>query len=174
MRRDWSTLLKGIESWRKRAQWLQSKLIALPTAMRVVVLSLVLVAVFFVTNLVYHVLHKPTEMFSPVSGGFNKTPIDTWRAYAPLFREYSTASISPELLAALAQAESAGNPIANSYWRWHLTGNPYAVYQPASSGVGVYQVTDAAFAGAQGYCLLHPTPICTGCSVSGVYSRVVP
>jgi hypothetical protein len=80
MRRDWSTLLKGIESWRKRAQWLQSKLKALPTAMRVVVLSLVLVAVFFVTNLVYHALHKPTEVFSSVSGGFNKAPIETWRA----------------------------------------------------------------------------------------------
>ena len=46
---------------------------------RVVVLSLVLVAVFFVTNLVYHVLHKPTEVFSPVSSGFNKTPTETWR-----------------------------------------------------------------------------------------------
>ena len=154
MRRDWSTLLKGIESWRKRVQWLQSKLKALPRATRVVVVSVVLVAVFFATNLVYHVLHKPTEVFSPVSSGFNKTPIETWRRYAPLFREYSTASISPELLAALAQVESAGNPIANTYWRWRLTWNPYAVYQPASSGAGMYQMTDAALAEAQGYCIL--------------------
>ena len=138
-----------------------------------VVLSLVFVAVFFVTNLVYHVLHKPTEMFSPVSSGFNKTPIETWRRYAPLFREYSTASISPELLAALAQVESAGNPIANTYWRWHLTWNPYAVYQPASSGVGMYQMTDAALAEAQDYCILQHTVVQTGCSASGFYSRVV-
>ena len=174
MRRDWSTLLKGIESWRKRVQWLQSKLKALPRATRVVVVSVVLVAVFFATNLVYHVLHKPTEVFSPVSGGFNKTPIETWRAYAPLFREYSTASISPELLAALAQVESAGNPIANTYWRWRLTWNPYAVYQPASSGAGMYQMTDAALAEAQGYCILHHTVVEDGCSSRGLYSRVVP
>src|SRR6516162_3164938 len=174
MRRNSSTFPSRIGSWRKRVQWLQSKLKALPTTIRVVVLSLVLVAVFFVTNLVYHVLHKPTEVFSPVSGGFNKTPIETWRRYAPLFREYSTASIQPELLAALAQVESAGNPIANTYWRWHLTWNPYAVYQPASSGVGMYQMTDAAFAEAQGYCILHHTVVQTGCSSSGFYSRVVP
>jgi hypothetical protein len=174
MRRDWSTLLKGIESWHKRVQWLQSKLKALPKAIRMVVLSLVLVAVFFVTNLVYHVLHKPTEVLSPVSGGFNKTPVETWRAYAPLFREYSTASISPELLAALAQVESDGNPIANTYWRWNLTWNPYAVYQPASSGVGLYQMTDAAFAEAQRYCILHHTVVEDGCSSRALYSRVVP
>src|SRR5215472_4123382 len=77
-RPDWSALLTRINGWRKRAQWLESKLKALPKAIRVVVLSLALVAVFFVTNLVYHIVHKPTEVFSPVSGGFNKTPIETW------------------------------------------------------------------------------------------------
>src|SRR5215469_9375102 len=174
MRRNSSTFPSRIGSWRKRAQWLPSKLKALPKAIRMVVLSLVLVAVFFVTNLVYHVLHKPTEVFSPVSSGFNKTPIETWRRYAPLFREYSTASIQPELLAALAQAESAGNPIANTYWRWHLTWNPYAVYQPASSGVGLYQMTDAAFAEAQGYCILHHTVVETGCSSPALSSRIMP
>jgi len=174
MRRDWSTLLKGIESWRKRARWVQCKLKAVPTAIRVAVVCIAILAVFSVTNLVYHVLHKPTELFSPMSSGFNKTPIETWRAYAPLFREYSTASISPELLAALAQVESAGNPIANTYWRWHLTWNPYAVYKPASSGAGMYQMTDAALAEAQGYCILHHTVVEDGCSSRALYSRVVP
>jgi len=65
----------------------------------------------------YQVLRKPTEVFAPVSGEFNKKPIETWRQYAPLFREYSTSSISPELLAALAQVESTGNPVASTYWR---------------------------------------------------------
>jgi hypothetical protein len=142
--------------------------------MRVVVLSLVLVAVFFVTNLVYHVVHKPTEVFSPVSSEFNKTPVETWRQYSSLFREYSTGSISPELLAALAQVESTGNPIANTYWRWRLTWNPFAVYQPASSGVGMYQMTDAAFAEARGYCILHHAVVDDGCSSRALYSRLVP
>jgi hypothetical protein len=70
IRGDSSTLRSPVRSWRKRAQWLQSKLKALPKAMRVVVLSLVFVAVFFVTNLVYQVLHKPTEVFSPLGRDF--------------------------------------------------------------------------------------------------------
>ena len=78
MRRNSSTFPSRIGSWRKRARWLH-KLKALLKAIRMVVLSLVLVAVFFATNLVYHVLHKPTEVFSPVSSGFNKTPTETWR-----------------------------------------------------------------------------------------------
>jgi len=142
--------------------------------MRVVAISIAVLVVFCLANLVYHVLRKPTALFSPVNSGFNKTPIETWRQYAPLFREYSTASISRELLAALAQVESAGNPLAGTYWRWRLTGNPFTVYQPASSGVGTYQMTDAAFAEAQGYCILHHTVVENGCSSNGLYSRVVP
>jgi hypothetical protein len=125
-------------------------------------------------NLVYQVARKPTEVFSPVSGEFNKSPIETWRQYAPLFREYSTASISPELLAALAQVEGAGNPVASTYWRWRLTWNPFAVYQPASSSVGMYQMTDAAFAEAQHYCIRHHTVVEDGCSLNRLYTRVVP
>src|SRR4029077_4253456 len=103
-------------------------------------------AVLSATNFIYHVARKPTEMFSPLSSAFDKTPLETWRHYAPLFREYSTDAITPELLAALAQVESAGNPLASTYWRWRLTWHPFAIYQPASNSVGMYQMTDAAFA----------------------------
>ena len=127
-----------------------------------------------VTNLVYQILHKPTEVFALIPGEFNKAPIETWRQYAPLFQEYSTASISPELLAALAQVESAGNPTARTYWRWRLTSDPFAVYEPASSAVGMYQMTNAAFAEAQGYCILHHTVVESGCSAPAFHSRVVP
>ena len=48
----------------------------------------------------------------------SRPPAETWRDYGSLFREYSTAVISPELLAALAQVEGAGNPVATTYWRW--------------------------------------------------------
>ena len=115
-----------------------------------------IVGVFSAANLIYHVVHKPTELLSPMSGAFNKSPAETWRHYAPLFREYSTTSISPELLAALAQAEGAGNPVASTYWRWRLTWSPFAIYQPAASSVGMYQMTDAAFAEARRYCIRHP------------------
>ena|SRR5438105_11066897 len=82
-----------------------------------------------------------------------------------------TVSIPPELLAALAQVESAGNPVATTYWRWRLSSDPFAVYHPASSAVGMYQMTDAAFAEAQGYCILHHTVTETGCSPTALYSR---
>jgi hypothetical protein len=32
--------------------------------------------------------------------------------------------------------------------RWRLTWNLFAIYQPASSSVGMFQMTDAAFAEA--------------------------
>jgi len=90
-------------------------------------------------------------------------PAETWRQYAPLFREYSTAAISPELLAALAQVEGAGNPVASTYWRWRLTWDPFAIYQPASSSVGMYQMTDAAFAEARDYCIRDHIVVEDGC-----------
>jgi hypothetical protein len=39
-------------------------------------------------------------------------------------------TITPELLAALAQVERTGNPVARTYWRWQLPWNPFAVYKP--------------------------------------------
>jgi hypothetical protein len=151
-----------------------SNLKAVPKAIRALVIVAAVLTIFCATNLVYQVLRKPTEVFSPVSGEFNKTPIETWRRYAPLFREYSTAAISPELLASLAQVEGAGNPVARTYWRWRLTWNPFEIYQPASSSVGMYQMTDAAFAEARHYCIRHHAVVEDGCSLSGVESRLVP
>jgi hypothetical protein len=151
-----------------------SKLKAVPKTIRAFVIAAAVLTIFSATNLVYQVLRKPTEVFSPVSGEFNKTPIETWRRYAPLFREYSTAAISPELLASLAQVEGAGHPVASTYWRWRLTWNPFEVYQPASSSVGMYQMTDAAFAEARHYCIRLHTVVEDGCSLNGVDSRLVP
>jgi hypothetical protein len=174
IRRDRSTRLRRLGRWRKHARWMLCKLNAAPSAVRIVVIAATILAVFSGMNLVYQVLRKPTEVFAPVSGAFNKSPTDTWRQYAPLFREYSTAAISPEVLAALAQVEAAGNPVASTYWRWRLTWNPFAIYQPASSSVGMYQMTDAAFAEARRYCIRDHNVIEEGCSLTGLDSRVLP
>jgi hypothetical protein len=174
IRRDWTLFFVGFRSWRKRARWAWHKLNAAPSAIRIVVIAATVLAVFSATNLVYQVVRKPTEMLFPVSGAMNKMPAETWQQYAPLFREYSTATITPELLAALAQVEGAGNPVARTYWRWRLTWNPFAVYQPASSAVGMYQMTDAAFAEARRYCIRHHTVVEDGCWFNGLYTRVVP
>ena len=93
--RDRSTRLRRVGRWRKSALWMWRKFNALPKTVRIVGIAATILAVFSGMNLVYQVLRKPTEVFAPVSGAFNKTPAETWRQYAPLFREYSTAAISP-------------------------------------------------------------------------------
>ena len=149
--------------------------------MLIVAIGLVALAVFSATNLVYQVIRKPSEMLFPVSSALDKGPAETWRQYGPLFREYSTSTITPELLAALAQVEASGNPIAHTYWRWRLATNPFAIYQPASSSVGMYQMTDPAFAEARRYCIRNHTVVESGawddwdsCWFNGLYTRVVP
>jgi hypothetical protein len=146
----------------------------MPSSVRIIAIAAIVLAVFSATNLIYHVVRKPTEVFSPVSSALNKMPAETWRQYAPLFREYSTAAITPELLAALAQVEGAGNPVASTYWRWRLSWNPFAIYQPASSAVGTYQMTDAAFAEARRYCIRRHIVVDSGCWLNGLYTRIVP
>src|SRR5262249_38384974 len=117
-------------------------LLALPLAIRIVVLVVLLIAVWSAVNWSYQVVRKPTELFFPVSGTLSKPPAETWRQYEPLFREHSTAIMTPELLAALAQVEGAGNPVARTYWRWRVTWRPFEIYRPASSAVGMYQITN--------------------------------
>jgi hypothetical protein len=46
-----------------------------------------------------------------------------------------------------------GEAVASAYWRWRLTWNLFAIYQLASSSVGMYQMTDAPFAEARHYCI---------------------
>jgi hypothetical protein len=172
--RDSGALPRPLRRCWNGVRWMARKLAAAPLAIRIVAIAAIVIAVFFATNFVYHVVRKPTEMFFPVSGALNKMPLETWRQYAPLFREYSTAAITPELLAALAQVESAGNPLASTYWRWRLTWDPFAIYQPASSSVGMYQMTDPTFAETRRYCIRHHIVVGDGCSWNGLYTRVAP
>jgi len=169
-RSEWS----GIRRWRERVTWAARNVYAAPAAIRILAIATIAVLGLFATNLVYHVLCKPTEMFAFVSNEFNKAPPETWRQYGRLFREYSTAAISPELLAALAQVEGAGNPLARTYWRWQLSWNPLALYKPASSGVGMFQMTDAAFAEARQFCIRNHIVSQDDCRFGWLYIRVLP
>jgi Transglycosylase SLT domain len=173
-RRRRHTLARRIRRWRKPARQVIRQLNAAPLAVRVPVMIAAAFMVFFATNVVYHVMRKPTEMFFPLGGALNKEPSETWQQYRPLFREYSTTAVTPELLAALAQVEGAGNPVARTYWQWRLTWRPFAIYEPASSAVGMYQMTDAAFAEARRYCIRHHTVVEDGCGFNDLYSRIVP
>lgn len=140
-----------------------------------------LLVLSFAVNWVYQVARKPAELFFPVSGALSKTPEETWRSYAPIFREHATAVMTPEFLAALAQIEGAGNPVARTYWRWRLTAEPFDVYRPASSAVGMYQITDGTFKQAKQYCIHDHMVAEVGawydlesCWFNSLYLRVVP
>ena len=119
-------------------------------------------------------IRKPTELFFFVGGALDKVPSETWRQYGPLFRKYSTDTISPELLAALAQVESTGNPLVRTYWRWRLTWNPFGLYKPASSAVGLLQMTDAAYAEASRYCIRGHAVVDADCWLNSLYIRGMP
>src|SRR5665213_2815438 len=105
----------------------------LPRSIRIALTIAILLPLLALTNLAYHVIRKPTELFFFVGHRLDKEPAETWRQYGALFRTYSTGTITPELLAALAQVESSGNPVDRTYWRWRWSFNPFAIYQPASS-----------------------------------------
>lgn len=156
-------------------------LAAAPFLVRVVAGALLVVAVWSAVNWLYQVVRKPTELFFPVSGALSKAPPETWRQYGPLFRQHATVVITPELLAALAQVEGGGNPVARTYWRWRLSWNPFEVYQPASSAVGMYQITDPTFREARRFCIHDHVVVEAGawhdvhaCWFNGMYSRVIP
>jgi hypothetical protein len=139
------------------------------------------IAGFFALNLIYQVMRKPGELFAPISGSMSKNPAATWQSYGALFEENSTNVISAEFLAALAQVESDGNPIAHTYWRWQWSWNPFEIYRPASSALGMFQITDGTFAVARRYCIRNHRVLAEGqwydpnsCWFNTLYTRTLP
>jgi hypothetical protein len=169
--------LRRARLWRRAL----TLLFAAPLLVRLLVAAAAIVAVWWMVNWVYQVARKPTELFFPMSRVFAKAPAETWREYRGLFLEHSTEVMTPDLLAALAQAEGAGNPVARTYWRWQLTLNPLAVYQPASSAVGMFQITDGTFQEARRLCIHDHRVVEDGpwhdvhsCWFNSFYVRVLP
>jgi hypothetical protein len=163
-----------------RKRWWR-RLRRLPVGLQVLVGVVFACAAALSVNVAYQVVRKPTELFFPVSGTLYKSPTETWEEYATIFRRHSTASISPEFLAALAQTEGSGNPIVRTYWRVRMTDKPFDVYRPASSAVGMYQITDGTFAEARRYCVHNHVVVEDGpwndtksCWFNWAYFRVVP
>ena len=152
-----------------------------PMPMQALIVLTMTALLWLTVNWIYQVVRKPSELFFPVSGTLNKTPAETWRQYGPLFQKYSTKLISPELLAALAQVEGSGNPVIRTYWRWSFKPRPFEVYRPASSAVGMYQITDGTFAESRRYCIRAHAVALDGpwndwqsCWFNRWYTRVIP
>ena len=169
-----------------RARWrifrkVTKAVLASPPTVRAVVILAVILMSWLGVNWAYHAFNKPSEVLFPLDRSLNKSPAETWEQYGSLFREHATAVITPELLAALAQVEGGGNPVARTYWRWHLSWNPLEWYQPASSAVGMYQITDGTFNEATRYCIHDHMVVEDGpwhdpqsCWFNSLYQRVVP
>ena len=145
-----------------------------PRWARISICALAFVVLAVTLNWIYQVVRKPAELFFPVSGALSKTPTQTWREYAPIFRAHSTTLMTPELLAALAQVEGAGNPVARTPWRVRASTDPRELYRPASSAVGMYQITDGTFREAKRYCIRDHVAIEEGCWFNSLYLRVIP
>ena len=152
-----------------------------PLTVQLILVAIVVLALWSATNWVYQVVRKPAELFFPVSHALTKMPAATWRQYEPIFRAHATAVITPDLLAALAQIEAAGNPVARTYWRWRPSWNLFELYRPASSAVGMYQFTDTTFAEARRHCIHDHVVVEDGpwhdwrsCWFNSLYTRVVP
>ncbi|HEY6241849.1 MAG TPA: hypothetical protein VIW78_13565 [Burkholderiales bacterium] len=152
-----------------------------PPAIRILIVAVALLALWAAANWIVQAIRKPTEFLFPVGAALVKTPAETWRQYGPLFREHSTAVVAPELLAALAQIEGAGDPLARPPWSWRLAWNPFELYRPSSSAVGMFQITDAAFREGKRYCIHDHAVVEDGpwydpgsCWFNIFYTRVVP
>ncbi len=153
----------------------------LPPAGQVLIGVMCILTAWYAINWAYQVYQKPTEVFFPLGGPLKKIPSETWQYYGSLFTEHSTEVITSEFLAALAQVEGAGNPVAQTYWRWRLTWNPFELYQPASSAVGMYQITNTTYQQAKRYCIHDHRVIEEGpwhdmhsCWFNSFYTRIFP
>ena len=183
-RRPTPTRIRGRRSRRSAPRLGRRAFLAIrvaPMAVQIIVGTVLLVIVWAAANWIVQVVRKPTEVLGAVGGSFAKVPAETWRQYGPLFDEHSTAVITPELLAALAQVESSGNPVPRTYWRWRASWNPFEIYAPASSAAGMFQITDGTFAEARRYCIHDHAVVEDGswndprsCWFNALYSRVVP
>lgn len=165
---------------RTRKRWFRA-FRSVPMTLQVIAGAAVIIAAWFAVNWAYQVIRKPSELLFPVSGVLYKSPAETWDTYAPVFRRHSTSVMTADLLAALAQVEGSGNPIVRTYWRWSLTGKPFDLYRPASSAVGMYQITDGTFAQARRYCIHDHVVVEDGawdefhsCWFNSLYTRTVP
>ena len=158
-----------------RALWAAHPAVGIPVA------AMLVLVICLGVNWTYQAVNKPSEILFPLDNAFDKNAAETWKDYGPLFREHATAVISAELLAALAQVEGSGNPLARTYWRWQSSWNPLQWYRPASSAVGMYQITSGTFEAAKRFCIHDhvvaedgPWHDVHSCWFNRLYTRVLP
>ncbi len=136
---------------------------------------------FFIVNWCFHAINKPSEIIGLLDSHFFKQPSTTWKSLGDSFKEHATTIITPDFLAALAQTESQGNPIARTYWQWSLSLNPFKIFAPASSAAGLFQITDGTYREMKKYCIHDGEVVKDGpwyevnsCWFNFAYNRLIP
>lgn len=127
---------------------------------------------FLVINFAVQILRKPTEALGVVPTTA-KTPYQTWQSYREEFVSSSTLIITADFLAAIAQTESAGDPVAQPPWVFRWTTDLFKVYGPQSSAVGLMQITEGNYQEAKNYCI-REGQVSTSCWFNWVYARFLP
>ncbi len=130
------------------------------------------VAGFLVVNFTIQILRKPTEALGIVPTT-KKTPMQTWQSYRDEFRSSATPIITADFLAAVAQVESSGDPVAQPKWVFRWTTDIFRVYAPQSSAVGLMQITEGNFVEAKNYCVRRGK-VETNCWLNNLYARFWP
>ena len=113
------------------------------------------------------------ELFFPVSGALSKTPTETWREYGALFRHLDIA-VTPELLAALAQVEAAGNPVARAVARARVGGSARALPAGLRARWACTRSPTARSAKPGATASATTSPSRTGCWLNSLAMRVIP
>lgn len=93
--------------WRRSLRAARRKLARVPRAVQIAGGIAIVLLALIMSNFIYHVIHKPTELFFFVGHRLDKEPAETRRHDAPPFRTYATRSITPELPGGSASRISA-------------------------------------------------------------------
>jgi hypothetical protein len=123
------------------------------TRTRVVIRTLIVVGLFFALNFLVQIGRKPAEALGMLGLGKSRSVAETWRVFSRDFQRHATEITAPTFLAAMAQVESSGNPLATPKWRFRWSGSFWRWFAPESTSVGLFQLTDGGFERAKKFCI---------------------
>ena len=115
--------------------------------------TLIVVGSFFVLNFLVQIGRKPAEALGMLGLGKSRSVAETWRVFSRDFQRHATEITTPTFLAAMAQVESSGNPLATPRWRFRWTGRIWRWFAPESTSVGLFQLTDGGYERAKNFCI---------------------
>ncbi len=102
---------------------------------------LTVATISFGFNVLYQIYKKPTDLVSIIYPGSSTSIFGTWSYFQDSFNSHSTKLVSAKTLASIAQVESSGRFAASPEWQWKLSRGVGNIFAPASSAIGLMQIT---------------------------------